>query len=240
LLLIGPTTSLVATDVGRTAPYRFTQFEGAVTNRAPIADAGPDQIVECTGDLGTSVTLNASNSSDPDGDTLTFAWRNSANQLVATTAAATLSLPLGVHTFTVTVNDGKGGTASDSVVINVRDTTPPTLRLTVSPDVLLVPNHKLVLVTIGVQVADVCDANPIVSLVSITNSEPDNGLGDGDTPNDIQGAALGTDDRVFFLRAERSGLGIGRTYTIIYSAKDASGNISFASAQVRVPRSKDE
>ena len=73
-------------------------------------------------------------------------------------------------------------------------------------------------------VADTCDSNPVVRLVSITSNEPDNGLGDGDKPNDIQGATFGSDDRKFELRSERSGTGLGRVYTITYSATDASGN----------------
>ena len=60
-------------------------------------------------------------------------------------------------------------------------------------------------------------------------------MGDGDTPNDIQGAALGTDDRSFQLRAERSAKGTGRIYTVTYRATDASGNGKTASATVTVP-----
>jgi endo-1,4-beta-xylanase len=75
----------------------------------------------------------------------------------------------------------------------------------------------------------------VVRLVSITSNEPDNGLGDGDTGGDIQGAAFGTDDREFFLRAERGGVGAGRTYTVTYSATDGSGNSTVRQAVVVVP-----
>jgi hypothetical protein len=92
------------------------------------------------------------------------------------------------------------------------------------------PNHKMATITPSVAVTD---ANPgtTVKLVSVTSSEPDNGLGDGDTANDIVINADGT----MLLRAERSGAGSGRVYTITYQATDIAGNTSVASATVTVP-----
>jgi hypothetical protein len=78
----------------------------------------------------------------------------------------------------------------------------------------------------------------VVQLVSITSNEPDNGTGDGDTTGDIQGASVGTADGTFALRAERSGSGGGRVYTIVYRATDASGNAGTATGYVRVPHDK--
>ena len=75
-------------------------------------------------------------------------------------------------------------------------------------------------------------------LVSITSNEPDNGKGDGNTVNDIQGAAFGTDDREFKLRSERSGRGSGRVYTITYEAEDQSGNTTTAEVTVTVPHDR--
>ena len=76
--------------------------------------------------------------------------------------------------------------------------------------------------------------NPTVTLTSITSNEPDDGLGDGDTANDIQ---LGATDFDFFVRAERSGLGDGRIYTVTYTVTDGSGNSASASATITVPKS---
>ncbi|NJD58053.1 MAG: DUF5011 domain-containing protein [Anaerolineae bacterium] len=66
----------------------------------------------------------------------------------------------------------------------------------------------------------------------MTSNEPDNGLGDGDKPNDI----VILDTYTLLLRAERSGLGQGRVYTITYQVTDACGNSTLASVTVRVPR----
>ena len=52
------------------------------------------------------------------------------------------------------------------------------------------------------------------AVTTAASSEPDNGLGDGDTANDIQVSGNGSLNPVLNLRAERAGNGNGRTYTI--------------------------
>jgi ELWxxDGT repeat protein len=100
-----------------------------ITNRSPVANAGPDQMVE----LGTSFTLNGAASSDPDGDTLSYEWRDGGNNLVGNAASIALSRGLGGFDFTLTVRDGNGGMASDGVHVVVRDSTTPAVTIT-SPD----------------------------------------------------------------------------------------------------------
>jgi hypothetical protein len=109
------------------------------------------------------------------------------------------------------------------------DSTPPTLSLSPTPSSLWPPNHKLVPVTITVNVTDDQDPGPEVRLVSITCDDTCNPV------QDITGATLNTDDRDFELRAERLGAGTGRTYTITYEASDASGNKATATTTVTVP-----
>ncbi|MBI2956731.1 MAG: hypothetical protein HYY26_05405, partial [Acidobacteria bacterium] len=99
-------------------------------NRPPVANAGPDQVVEATSPDPMPVTLDGSASSDLDGDPLSFEWRDATNTIVGTTAVVNLTLPLGVHTFTLTVDDGRGGTDSDAVAVTIEDTTPPAVSVT--------------------------------------------------------------------------------------------------------------
>lgn len=118
------------------------------------------------------------------------------------------------------------------------DTTPPVLELTVSPSVLSTPNHKLVPIKVTWKASDEGSGIDTIKLVSITSNESDNGGGDGNTANDIQGADYGTADQEFLLRAERSGNGNGRIYTITYEATDKAGNKATAQATVKVPKGK--
>jgi hypothetical protein len=91
-------------------------------------------------------------------------------------------------------------------------------------------------ITAMVTITDNCPGAAFV-LESITSNEPDNGLGDGDFPDDIQEADFNTDDLSFMLRSERSGLGNDRVYTVTYTVTDASDNSASASATVTVPHS---
>lgn len=102
-------------------------------NSPPTANAGPDQTVECASQTGAQVTLNGMDSSDPESDTLTYTW---TGPFGATSGSiATVSLPLGTHTITLTVDDGNGGTDSDQVVVIVQDVTPPLPNLASLPTI---------------------------------------------------------------------------------------------------------
>jgi hypothetical protein len=112
----------------------------------------------------------------------------------------------------------------------------PTLEVSVTPDTLWPPDHQYVEVKATVVAADNFDPNPGVTLVSVTSNEPDNGDDDGDTIDDI----VIVDAVTFNLRAERSGIGTGRVYTITYQVTDACGNVTQQSATVSVPLSQSK
>lgn len=118
------------------------------------------------------------------------------------------------------------------------DKTPPELTLTLTPETLWPPNHKMVEMDTSVDVTDNLDENSQIKLESVTSNEPDDapGGGDGHTTGDIEI----TEDGKIFLRAERDGKGTGRIYTITYSATDIAGNKSTTSATVTVPHDVGE
>jgi hypothetical protein len=114
------------------------------------------------------------------------------------------------------------------------DTAPPNLELEASEAVLTPANHRMVPIDVTAAVADVCDPGAGFVLVSIESSEPEQGLGHGDPPKDIQQAELGTPDTRFLLRAESFARDGRRTYTIQYAASDASGNVRTRILEVHV------
>jgi hypothetical protein len=131
------------------------------------------------------------------------------------------------HINTLFAPDAYRSSDHDPVLVGVCQA--PTLSLTVSPNVLRPPNHSYrTVVATPTASTDVVD----IELVSATSNEPDNGLGDGDTPNDI----VVVDDLTVKLRAERSGTGTGRVYTLTWEATNACGATTTASATVTVPK----
>lgn len=83
---------------------------GGPTNKPPVAKAAPlAATVQATSKQGAIVALDGSQSSDPDLDPLTYVWKN-GDTIIAEGAIVNVTLPVGIHTITLTVSDGKGGT----------------------------------------------------------------------------------------------------------------------------------
>lgn len=100
----------------------------APENRAPVANAGTDQTVA----VGAEVSLDASDSSDPDGDSLSYAWNFEAKPAASTAA---LNDPesvrpsfaadvVGDYLVVLAVSDGENS-ASDSVTITATEAGQP-------------------------------------------------------------------------------------------------------------------
>ena len=129
------TFTLTVTDPGGLSSTAMTHVTvTAPVNHPPVANAGADQTVGCTGPNGTAVTLNGSASSDPDGDALTYVWRNAYGRIVGTAAVVPLTLRAGTHTFTLTVTDPGGLNSSATTQVNIQDTTAPLLSVSLSPN----------------------------------------------------------------------------------------------------------
>jgi sugar lactone lactonase YvrE len=100
----------------------------AAPNHPPVAKAGPDQ----TATLGSIVTLDGSGSSDPNGDSLTFAWTltdkptTSSTSLVnGTSSNPTLLLDrAGSYELRLIVSDGEFFSVADTVTVSTLNSQP--------------------------------------------------------------------------------------------------------------------
>jgi hypothetical protein len=209
-------------------------FNVSVVDTTPPSITCPaDVTVECTGSLGI----------DADDPQLTaFFGGVSASDVCDASVTLGNDAPgffgLGDTTVTFTATDDHTNSSNCTAKVTVADTIPPEITVTLNRDTLWPPNHKLADITATVVVTDICDPSPTFVLTSIASDEPDNGLGDGDQPNDVQGAAYGTADTAFKLRSERAGLGDGREYACTYTASDSSGNSTPSVSVVSVPQSQ--
>jgi hypothetical protein len=209
-------------------------------NQPPITDAGPDQTLN----ENTLVTLDGSASSDPDLDTLHFSWSQTGGPVVsltgANTAAPTFTAPTvgpggALLTFQLVVNDGQASGGTDTVRIAIQDVNDPPVCTLAQPSVSVLwpPNHTMVAVSI-MGVTDPNNSDVIISYPTVTQDEPINGLGDGDTSPD---AAVSGNN--ILLRAERVGTGNGRVYVVHFTATAAESASCSGTVKVSVPHSKN-
>ena len=171
---------VVAKDIGNNQTVDTHKIT-VTTNRAPIANAGNDLVVEQQNAEGALVVLNGLGSSDPDGDPLTYNWSGPFGLATGGTPSVTLSA--GTHQATLVVNDGVLDSLPDSVTITVQDTAPPDYTFDLLVTELWPANHKLTLVGTVSGISDAGAPAPNL-MVSVTTNQPLNSKGDGNTEPD--------------------------------------------------------
>ncbi len=105
-----------------------TGCETIPPNQPPTANAGPDQ----TRPLGSTVHLDGTGSSDPDGDSLTFQWTLSSKPAnsIAILTGATTALPTfvldtaGTYQLQLVVSDGNLTSTADIVIVSTTNSAP--------------------------------------------------------------------------------------------------------------------
>jgi hypothetical protein len=175
-------------------------------------------------------TANASvndGSSDADGDPLTF------------TQTPPGPYPIGTTPVRLTVTDPSGAASEATASVTVVDTTAPVVTgLTLVGPTSRPKNHALFGVTVNYNATDSC--NTVSCVLSVTINDPE----DGDDKKDHDAKKEDDKDGPDFvivdahhvlLRADRSGKGDGRTFTITVTCTDAAGNVTVKSARLVVP-----
>jgi hypothetical protein len=189
--------------------------------------------------------------SDFDGDLITHEWLEGnrllySGQIGTIYGGSPVNLPeqaiyLGVGTYVITlrVSDGFNLPVTSDVTIRVIDTTAPVLSPISNKTILWPPNHKMVNITLWANAAD-NTGHPVALSAVVTSNEPQDGLGDGDASPDWTEPVIDQINGIITLklRAERSGSGNGRIYTITITARDASGNRNQANVEIRIPHSR--
>lgn len=138
--------------------------------------------------------------------------------------------------FITTAADGTGTADAIMAIIETCGTAndePDCSAAAPSVATLWPPNHKMQSVTIE-GVTDPDGDEVTVTITSIFQDEPTNGLGDGDQSPD--GAGVGTSTAE--VRSERSGTGDGRVYHIMFTADDGAGGSCTGEVLVTVPHDK--
>jgi hypothetical protein len=190
----------------------------SVTDSTPPTFAPLPRVqVERTSAAGTPVTLTPPTVSDN---------QDPAPRL---TSNAPALFPLGLTTITWTATDASGNSATATQIVEVRDTTGPTItKLTASPNELWSPNHKMEPITITVQATD-ADATPVQArIIGITCSEVDPGEADWEITGTL----------TCNLRSEKNDKGKSRIYFVQIQCTDKAGNHSTQIVTVTVPHSQ--
>ena len=234
----GPAQSQTVTITGDDGQggVSSTSFDLTVNNVSPaivnVSNNGP----VVTGNPAT-ITVTAT---DPAGanDPLAYEFDCDNNGVYeigpqAGNSASCTFASAGSYTVNVRVTDGDGGAATGSTVVTVLVPPPDCSTAVVSPNRLWPPNHQFVPVQIS-GLTDPGGGAPMVSVTSIFQDEPAEGLGSGNTCPD--GTGLGT--ATANLRAERSVHGDGRVYAISFTATGAGGTCQ-GSVQVCVPKNNN-
>jgi hypothetical protein len=173
-----------------------------------------------------AVTLECKGEYEELGGTVTF---DCAGIEVPATVGGDMVDVMTPGTYVVTyelVDECGHGTETLMRTVTVVDTEPPAV-MTGGDIELWPPNHRyhqLSLADCVIEVTDACegelDVEVVGSIVSISSDEAENGLGDGNTDDDV----VIVDESSFMLRAERMGGGNGRVYVVTFDVTDSEGN----------------
>jgi len=112
-------TLTVTDDDGATGTTEVNVTVNALPNQLPVADAGVDQTVT----EGSSVMLDGSASTDPDGTIISYEWKEGNTMLGTAVSMTKADFSVDIHTVTLTVVDDDGASDSDEVKVTVTSPT---------------------------------------------------------------------------------------------------------------------
>lgn len=207
-----------------------------VDTTAPVANGTVSPSANADGwHNATPVTVNLSATDAGSGVKELRYWVGDGSPVVVQGSATSFGiLQQGVYTVYLRAIDNAGNaSAVESLVVKLDTTGPVITGASATPSVLTSPNHKLRDVLVSYNASDNLSGVTTCTL-GVASNEPTNGDGDGDTAPDW----LVLDAHRLQLRAELSGGGAGRVYTVTVTCSDAAGNTSSSNVSVSVPRGR--
>ena len=214
------TFTLVVTDDdgAESAPDSCVITVEPAPNQPPVAEAGPDQTyILAFGQAEKLISLDASGSSDPDGQIAAYTWTGAPNP--ADEAQPSVSLSPGIYAFTLVVTDD-AGIQSDPDTVTVEILPPPEAH---APQVLLEQTAY-----------EVDEGETLSFTVSATDPEDENLsiMAAPKIPNTSFASATGTDPSgIFTFEPDHSQQGM---YTVAFTARDAVGLADTKTVRIRV------
>jgi hypothetical protein len=170
-----------------------------VDDDAPALECPEDMVVSCAVDSGAVVEFEVI-AIDGCDESPTVTCEPSSGSV----------FPVGTTTVTCTATDALGNSSTCTFDVTVEAAEVYIGSATAKPSVLWPPNHKMVDISFDLDVDNDCDLELDCTVLEVTSNEPINGQGDGNTSPDWMIDANGG----LSLRAERSGMGSDRVYTI--------------------------
>gem|GEM_PF-868368 len=117
-----PTSTYTPTSTSTVTPTLLPSLTPSLTPKPiipPSANAGEDQtIIDVDSDGPEIVVLNGLNSIDTDGTIMAGLWTREGIE-IAVGLNPSVTLPIGVHTITLTVTDDSGAIATDTVTVTI-------------------------------------------------------------------------------------------------------------------------
>ncbi|HEV2802889.1 MAG TPA: alpha-amylase family glycosyl hydrolase [Pyrinomonadaceae bacterium] len=227
--------SVQLTLAARSGAVLFDASSAPVDTTAPDASINVNPPANADGwHNSTPVTVNLTATDDGSGVKELRFWINDGGVTVVEGGAASVQINAeGTTNISVRAIDNAGNVSQVATQTVKLDLTPPVISgASANPSVLSSPNHKMRDVTVDYQASD--NFSTAACTLTVTSNEPVDGADDGDTAPDWEVL----DAHRIRLRAERSGAGTGRVYTVTITCADAAGNTSNRAVTVAVPRGR--
>ena len=250
-LSVGPNTLTLTTGVASDCLALVVAVINLPAGTAPcqlVCSAGGPYSADCNLGSTTSINLDGTGSSNPDSLAINYSWTSDCPAATfdnASSATPVLTVPTPVLgnidctvTLTVSVSGGPTcgsatSTCTTPLHIECSNRPPDCTGAVASEATLWPPNHKYHAISV-LGVTDP-DGDPVtITVTGITQDEPLNTRGDGNTCPDGQIV-----DGQASVRAERTGTpgipGNGRVYVISFTADDGKGGSCNGTVSVCVP-----